>query len=140
MIQKDSIVTMHFDIRLKDGSIADSTRNVGRPMQFTMGKGIFSQKLEDALLGLGAGDKKKIMLLPDEAFGAPHPANIYEFPKAKFSGFELEEGLIISFAQKDGSELPGVVRSIGETEVTVDFNHPLAGQVILFDLEIVAVE
>jgi FKBP-type peptidyl-prolyl cis-trans isomerase SlpA len=139
-IENNSIVTMHFDIRLKDGSIADSTRNVGRPMQFTMGKGVFSDKLETELLGLKAGDKKKIMLLPHDAFGDPHPANIYEFPKHKFASFELEEGLIIGFTQKDGSELPGIVRQINDNEVTIDFNHPLSGQVVLFDLEIIAVE
>jgi FKBP-type peptidyl-prolyl cis-trans isomerase SlpA len=130
---------MHFDIRLKDGSIADSTRSVGQPMQFQLGTGVFSEKLEAELVGMKIGDKKKIMLLPHEAFGEPHPANVYQVPKNRFKDMELEPGLIVIFTQLNGDELPGIVREIGEEEVTIDFNHPLAGQVVLFDIEIMAI-
>ncbi len=140
-ITNKSTVKLHFDIRLKDGTIAESTHNIGRPMTFTMGDESFSDKMEQALLGLKAGDSKKIMLLPDDAFGQPHPANIYEFPRHRFESLQepLEEGLIIAFTQQNGVELPGVVRKIGQSEVTIDFNHPLAGKVVLFDVEIVEV-
>lgn len=142
-ITQTSFVEMHFDIRLKDGSIADSTRNIGKPMPFNLGEGVFAEKLEKALIGLKAGDKKKVMLLPHEAFGEPHPANIFQVPKSKFKGTEvedqLEEGLIIEFTQPSGQPRPGIVTEIGETELTVDFNHPLAGQVVLFDIEIISV-
>lgn len=143
MIQKDSIVTMHFDLRLKDGSIAESTRNIGKPMTFQMGHDFFSPKLEEQLLGLEIGAKPKIMLLPEDAFGEIHPANIYQVPKAQFKNElaeQLEVGLIVTFTQPDGRELPGVVRAIDDFEVTVDFNHPLAGQVVLFDIEIMDVK
>lgn len=143
-IGADSTVSMHFDIRLKDGSIAESTRSFKHPMTFEMGKGIFSDKLENEMLGLKVGDKKKIMLLPEDAFGEPHPANIYQVSRERFASLEqespLEEGLIISFKQQNGEELPGIIRSIEDDEVTVDFNHPLSGQVVLFDIEIVDVK
>lgn len=143
-IDKDSIVTMHFDLRLKDGSIAESTRSFGKAFQFQMGAGVFSEKFEEQLLGHQAGDRPKIMLLPEDAFGEPHPANIYEVPRDKFKQMEesnskLEQGMIILFTQPSGAELPGIVRAIGEEEVTIDFNHPLAGQVVLFDVEILDV-
>jgi len=138
-IKENSQVTMHFDIRLKDGSIADSTRNVGQPLTFAMNSGMFSPKLEQELLGLRTGDKKKIMLMPEDAFGEPHPANIYQVPAHRFKDMQLEEGLIIIFTQPNGDELPGIVREIGAEEITVDFNHPLSGQVVLFDIEILAV-
>lgn len=139
-IQKDSTVTLHFDIRLKDGSVADGTRAVGKPFQFQMGTGVFSEKLEEKLLGLTIGDKPKIMLLPEEAFGEPHPSNIFQVPRSKFNEDEaLETGMIYLFTQKDGRELPGIIRNIDQHEVTVDFNHPLSGQVILFDMEICAI-
>ena len=144
MIQKNSILTLHFDLRLKDGSIAESTRNIGKPMQVQLGQGVFSEALEQKLLGLKVGDKPKIMLMPEDAFGEAHPANIYQVPKSQFSrhNFDtpLEIGLIIAFMQPNGVELPGIIRAIETEEVTVDFNHPLAGQVILFDIEILAVE
>lgn len=143
-IDKNSTVTLHFDVRLKDGSIADSTREAGKPAQFTMNDGSFSAKMESELLGLKAGDKKKIMLLPDDAFGQPHPANVFQMPRKRFAGTDiesqLEPGLLIGFTQRDGSERPGIVREFNDTEVTVDFNHPLAGHVILMDVEIIAVK
>lgn len=141
-IQENSTVSMHLDIRLKDGSVADSSRSFGKPLVFTMGQEFFSDKLEKSLLGLKAGDKKKTMLFPNEAYGEAHPANIYEMPKSQLAkmsdGYEL--GTIILFAQPNGQQLPGIVRNIQETEVTIDFNHPLAGQVVLFDMEIVEVK
>jgi len=140
-INQNSQVAMHIDIRLKDGSIADSTRDLKKPMVFQMGQEIFSDKLEAGLLGLKAGDKKKIMLLPSDAFGEAHPANIYQIPKYQLAKMtdEYDIGTIILFAQPNGQEMPGIVREIGETEVCIDFNHPLAGQVVLFDVEIVEV-
>lgn len=143
MIEEDSIVTMHFDLRLKDGSVAESTRNVGKPFTFEMGKDFFSPKLEAQLLGLDIGAKPKIMLLPEDAFGESHPANIYQVPRTQFKGDlaeQLEVGLIVTFTQPDGREIPGVIRALEASEVTVDFNHPLAGQVVLFDIEIIDVQ
>jgi FKBP-type peptidyl-prolyl cis-trans isomerase SlpA len=135
---------MHFDIRLKDGSIAESTRSFKNPMTFTLGQGVFSDKLEQEMLGLKVGDKKKIMLLPEDAFGEPHPANIYQVSRDRFAKMEqdtpLEEGLIVAFVQQNGDELPGIIREIDAEEVTVDFNHPLSGQVVLFDIEIMEVK
>lgn len=141
-ITPTSTVSMHLDIRLKDGSMADSTRSLGEPMRFTMGEEVFSDKLEASLVGLKAGDKTKVMLLPHQAFGEPHPANIFEVPRSRFKDMpaeELEPGNIIAFAQLDGREMPGIIRSVQDQEVTVDFNHPLAGEVVLFDIEIVEV-
>jgi FKBP-type peptidyl-prolyl cis-trans isomerase SlpA len=143
-INSNSDIAIHFDIRLKDGSIADSTRNIGKPFRFKLGTGIFADKLEEKLIGLKVGDKSKIMLLPEDAFGEPHPAQIYQVPKAKFAQAEgsetLEVGSIFMFTQPNGQEIPGIVQAIDEHEITVDFNHPLAGQVILFDIEVIDIK
>ena len=143
-IEADSQVTLHFDVRLKDGSVADSTREIGEPFTFQMGRGVFSDKFESALVGMSQGDKKKIMLLPQDAFGEPHPANVFQVPMSKFKGSpvenDLEPGVILQFTQMNGQDMPGLVREVGEEEVTVDFNHPLAGHVVLFDVEILGVQ
>ncbi len=140
LITKKSTVTLHFDIRLKDGSVAESTKGF-KPLSFTLGDGTFSEKFEEKLLGYKVGDKPKIMLLPEEAFGEPHPANIFQIPVDKFKNLEgLEQGSVFLFTQPSGQEIPGIIRAIDTYEVTVDFNHPLAGQVVLFEIEIVAVD
>jgi len=143
-IQANSIVTIHFKLRLKDGSVAENSREIGQPMTFTIGDGTFSQQFELAMLGLSQGDKKKIMLLPEDAFGHAHPANIFQVPLNKFQGIDLqgklEIGLIINFVQLSGQKMPGIIRELNEHEAMVDFNHPLAGQVVLFDIEVIDIK
>ncbi|MCF6767884.1 FKBP-type peptidyl-prolyl cis-trans isomerase [Thiotrichales bacterium 19S11-10] len=140
-VTQDSFVTMHFKIRLKDGSIAEDTRQYNQAFSFQMSDQIFSDKFEQALYGLSEGEHKKIMLLPEDAFGDVHPALIYQVPKYKFTDdIELDLGVLIAFSQPDGSELPGLITKIEENEVTVDFNHPLAGKVVLFEVDILKVE
>lgn len=136
-----SEVQMHFTIKLSDGSVADSTLPSGRPACFKLGENTLTDTVEQSIIGLQAGDKKSLTLTPEEGFGLPNPANIYELPKTQFpTDIPLEQGLIMGFTQPNGVELPGIIREFNDTTVTVDFNHPLSGQTLIFDLEIVAVD
>ncbi|GAB4222710.1 MAG: FKBP-type peptidyl-prolyl cis-trans isomerase [Francisella sp.] len=140
MIKANSFVKLHFKFRLKDGSIAEDTENYKRPFIFQMGQGCFSDKIEKDLIGVKVGETKKIVLMPEEAFGYKHPANIYAVPRYKFpKDMQLEKGLIVSFSQKDGTNLPGLITEINDKDVTVDFNHPLSGQIIVFEAKILGV-
>lgn len=139
-IQPGSEVQMHFAIKLTDGSIADNTREHGKPACFKMGDGNVLDKVESALIGMKVGEKKKITLTPEEGFGVANPDNLHWLPKTQFPhDITLEEGLIIGFTQPNGVELPGIIREIKDENVLVDFNHPLCGQTLIFDLEIVAI-
>ncbi|MDM7859738.1 FKBP-type peptidyl-prolyl cis-trans isomerase [Alteromonas sp. ASW11-36] len=135
-----SEVLMHFDLKLEDGSAADSTRVNNKPAKLVMGDGSLTDNFERCLLGLKEGDKKSFTLAPEDAFGMPNPDNIYHLERSRFELEEgVQEGMIIGFSQPDGSELPGIIRSVAGDSVTVDFNHPLAGQTVIFDVEILAV-
>lgn len=136
-----SEVQMHFTIKLTDGSVADSTLISGKPARFKMGDGNITDFVEKSLLGLQAGDKKQITIPPEDGFGKANPNNIYWMPKSAFpQELILEEGLIVGFTQPNGVELPGVIRKMRDDEIQVDFNHPLCGQTLLFDIEIIAVD
>lgn len=140
VINAQSEVMMHFDLKLEDGSAADSTRLNNKPAKLVMGDGSLTPNFEACLLGLSKGDKKAFTLAPEDAFGKPNPDNIHHMDRTRFShDLSLEEGMIVAFAQPDGSEVPGIVRSLAGDSVTVDFNHPLAGQTVIFDVEIVDV-
>jgi len=140
-IGDDSQVILHFDLTLEDGTAADSTRVSNKPAKMVMGDGSLTPNFEACLLGLKIGDKKSFTLAPTDAFGMPNPDNIYHVDKNKFgTGEQLSEGTIMGFAQPDGSELPGIIRSIAGHSVTVDFNHPLAGQTVVFAVEIIDVK
>lgn len=140
MITNDSTVVFHFDIKLADGSAAESTRVHNKPARLQMGDGSLSPAFEAQLLGLHSGDKKTFTLAPEDAYGMPNPDNIYYVDRSKFSAdAPAKVGAIIGFAMPDGSELPGLVRDVVGDSVTVDFNHPLAGQTLTFSIEIVKV-
>lgn len=140
-IGSNSEVLLHFDLKLEDGSAADSTRVNNKPAKMRMGDGSLTANFEACLLGLKSGDKKTFTLVADDAFGMPNPDNIHHLEKSRFNpDTPVEEGMIIAFSQPDGSEVPGIIRSVAGDSVTVDFNHPLAGQTVIFDVEILSVE
>ncbi len=140
IIQADSEVIMHVDIKLMDGSVADSTRTSHKPARIVMGDGSLSAGFEQQLMGLQAGEKKAFNLAPDDAYGMPNPANFHKVPRDQFPAtLDLENGLIIEFERMGGEPVPGVIRSFDDETATVDFNHPLAGQELYIRVEIVEV-
>ncbi|MEI8635016.1 FKBP-type peptidyl-prolyl cis-trans isomerase [Vibrio sp. PP-XX7] len=140
-IQKDTAVTLHFTIKLKDGSVADSTYQMNKPAKLVIGDGSLSDNFEQCLLGLKSGESKSIKLKAEDAFGLPNPDNIHHMDRTRFAGkHDLEVGVIMAFSSPDGTEIPGIVTAIEGESVTVDFNHPLAGQDVCFDVEILSVE
>ena len=110
------------------------------PAKLVVGDGNLPEGFEELLVGLEAGDKKSFLVPPEKAFAQPNPNNVQTIKRSDFpSDMELEEGLMVSFADANQAELPGVIKTVTETEVTVDFNHPLAGKALKFDVEIIAV-
>ena len=132
-------VTLHFAILLAEGDEVDSTRR-GKPATFSVGDGSLLPGFEAALFGLKKGDDEQIALPAEQAFGERNEANVQRLPRTRFPNAEaLEPGLIVSFAAPDG-ELPGVVTRLWDETVEVDFNHPLAGRDLVFDVSILKVE
>lgn len=133
-------VTLHFALRLEQGEIVDSTFERA-PATFTVGDGSLLPSFERKLFGLTKGRRETFSVTPEEAFGQPNPANVQHFKRSQFAAdMELHEGLVISFADASKAELPGVIKSFDADTVVVDFNHPLAGRTIEFDVEIIDVQ
>jgi FKBP-type peptidyl-prolyl cis-trans isomerase SlpA len=134
-----STVTLHLSLALEDGRVAESTFG-GEPHTFTLGDGSLLPVLELALYGLRPGDTQRLVLHPAQAFGVHDPAKLHHVPRAVFADdIALEPGLIIGFTDSAGEEIPGTVLSLTDTAVEVDFNHPLAGHAVTFEVEILDV-
>ncbi len=131
-------VTLHFAIKLDNGDVVDSTFDK-EPATFTVGDGSLLPGFEQALYGLKAGDKRSLPIGPEQGFGQGNPQNIQVMPRAQFADMELSEGLLIIFNDAANAELPGVVKAFDANQVTIDFNHPLAGKDLTFDVEIIDV-
>lgn len=140
-VQRESAVLVHFTLKLEDGSTAESTRANGKPALFRLGDGSLSAALEQALLGLEAGETKQFTLAPEDAFGGVSPDLIQYFSRRDFiDAGEPEVGAIMLFSGMGGSEMPGVIREVSGDSITVDFNHPLAGRRIQFDVEVLEID
>ena len=137
-IGPDREVTLHFALKLENGDVVDSTFDK-QPATFKVGDGNLLPGFEVALYGLKAGDKRSLQIEPESAFGQPNPQNVQVMPRGQFQDMELSEGLLIIFNDAANAELPGVVKAFDEQQVTIDFNHPLAGKTLSFDVEIIEV-
>ncbi len=139
VISPGSSVVMYFSIILEDGTVAETTEQ-GDPLYFVIGDETMVEGLELALYGLKAGDKQSLKIGPEMAYGYPDPENIHPMELSDFPDDILPEtGMIINFAMPDEEEYPGMIKEVGSEQVTVDFNHPLAGHEILFEVEILEV-
>jgi FKBP-type peptidyl-prolyl cis-trans isomerase SlpA len=135
----DSSVILHLSLTLEDGTVAESTFG-DEPLSFVMGDGTLVRGLELGLYGLRPGDTQRLVLYPEQAFGLRDPDKIHRMRRADFDDeMVLEPGVIIGFETPDGEEIPGSVSAVGDESVEIDFNHPLAGHTVIFNVEIIDV-
>ncbi|WP_372610110.1 FKBP-type peptidyl-prolyl cis-trans isomerase [Halomonas sp.] len=132
-------VTLHFTLKLEDGTVVDSTHDKA-PATFQVGDGNLPPGFEHPLKGLTAGASGTFDITPEHAFGQHNPQNVQMLKRDDFKDLPPEVGAVVSFADANGNELPGVIKAIHERQVEVDFNHPLAGRTLTFEVEVIDVK
>lgn len=136
-IQSDSSILVHITMKLTDGSAADSTKVNNKPAKIIMGDNSISPAFEAELIGMEKGDSREFTLVAKDAFGESNPDNIHYMDIDKFTAdAPAKIGNIITFSQP-GGELPGMIKEVNGSSVTIDFNHPLAGQTVTFVIDLV---
>lgn len=136
-IKDGDIIKVHYTGRLKDGEEFDSTRDRD-PMIFVVGVGQVVKGFDQAVLGMSAGEKKTITLAPELAYGEQQPENLLEFPLASMPHLKsLQLGMQVKLPLQGGRAVSAKVVEVTEEVIRLDANHPLAGQTLTFDLEIV---
>lgn len=138
-IAPDSFVTLHYALRLEDSTEAVSTFDLS-PATLQMGGGQMADTLERCLLGMVAGERKSFSLPPAEAFGEHNPRLVEWIAKSALpAGVELKENALIEFTAPNGSGFAGFCRELNDTHALFDFNHPLAGKPVTFDVHVIGV-
>ena len=136
-ITQGSHVQLHFKVALENGVDIDSTFERSEPVSLTIGDGSLLLGFEKTLMGLRAGDQRTAHLAPEDAFGQSNKDNLQTFDKNLFAVNGIPAiGTMMEFEDKGKKTLPGVVAEVTQDSVIVDFNHPLAGQNIIFTVEI----
>ena len=133
-------VLVHYTGTLPDGTLFDSS--TGRdPLQFRLGTGMVIKGFDDGVSGMAVGDKKTVQIPVDEAYGPVQDDMIFTFNRAEIpADIPLELGLQLSMHGDGGEELPVTVVALTEETLTVDGNHPLAGQDLVFELELIDIQ
>ena len=134
MIKEGSKVKLDYTVRV-DGKVTDTSAGRG-PLEYTHGAGHIIPGLEKELLGMKVGDKKSVDIAPEEGYGNVLEEAIRRVPKEAIGGAEhLKVGDMVG-ASNAGHTFRAVVKEITDKEVVLDFNHPLAGKNLHFDVEI----
>ncbi|RLB56036.1 MAG: peptidylprolyl isomerase [Deltaproteobacteria bacterium] len=137
-IGKDAMVGIEFSMSLDSGEEVDSSEP-GKPLTFVFDCGQMLPGLERQLEGMEAGQSTKFTVEPEDGFGMPREELLQKVPRSRFpEGNELKPGMAFMFTGPSGSH-PFTVREIDDENVTIDFNHPLCGQRLHFDVKVVEV-
>ncbi len=139
-VQKGDRIRIEYEAYLDDGQVFDSTENHGFPMKLTVGEGKFLDAFEDALYGMEVGEVKLIRLSPQDAYGEYGFEKIELIPREKLpTKNELEIGSLLILTDPTGNEIPTKVLDFTDTEVTLDFNHPLAGITLNYRVTVIEI-
>ncbi len=137
---KGNNVRVHYRGTLTTGEEFDNSYERGTPIEFQIGAGQMIRGFDSAVEGMAVGSKKTVTLTPDEAYGETNPEAATSMPVSAFpDDLELTEGMPVPLATEEGHRLMGRIQAVTEETVTIDLNHPLAGQELNFEIELVEV-
>jgi len=138
-ISEGNTVSIEYTLTLDNGDVIDS--NVGgQPLTFQQGQGQIIAGLESALMGMGKGDQKKVSVAPEAGYGLVHEEAIVILDRNQLPDGAQEVGAQIQGQNADGQTLQGKVTALTEEKATLDFNHPLAGKNLHFEVKILTVD
>jgi len=136
-VGKDMVVTVDYELRLDDGQLIESTREIKRPFIFCFGRSNVLPAIEEALEGKGEGYEVELELPPDKAYGPVMEEATYDVPRSQFPpDSNLEVGSTMMMETPQGEQYPFRVAEVTEEQVKVDFNHPMAGRTLFFKLSV----
>lgn len=137
-IAANNVVSIAYTLYDEDGAAQDSTDSEA-PLVYLHGVGSITPGLERGLAGKAVGDEVSIRVEPDDAFGDYDDALVSTVSRDSFDGAELEVGAQVEFATSDGETQVATITAINGDQVTIDANHPLAGQTVRFEVKVLAI-
>ncbi|MES1218370.1 MAG: peptidylprolyl isomerase [Bacteroidota bacterium] len=132
-------VKVHYHGKLTNGETFDSSE--GRePLEFEVGAGMVIKGFDDGVTGMVVGDKKTVNIPVDEAYGPRNDEMLVEFPKDRLpADMQIEEGMPLMMSNESGQQFQVIVVEVKDDAVVLDANHPLAGEDLIFDIELVEI-
>ena len=138
-VKEGDVVKVHYTGKLSNGEQFDSS--VGKePLEFTVGAGQMIKGFDAAMPGMNIGEKKTINIAPEDGYGERSEEAIIEFPKENVpADMVLEPGMPLTLSNQAGQPVPVIVVEVKDEVIILDANHFLAGQELIFDIELVEI-
>jgi len=138
-IKKGDKVKVDYSGTLEDGTVFDTSEGK-QPLEFEAGSGQLIKGFDDAVIGMEQGEEKEIKISPEEAYGDIKPELLKKIPKEQLPKEpEPKAGMTLLMKTPDGKQFPAKITEVGESEITIDLNHPLAGKTLNFKFKIVGI-
>ena len=134
-IREGSQVALEYTLSDESGTVIESNKGK-QPMSYIHGKSQIIPGLEKELSGMKVGEEKKIQVKPEDGYGPINPDAFQEVPKDKLPPEALKVGTMLMAQNSQGQGIPVRVHEIKDTTVVVDFNHPMAGKTLSFDVKV----
>jgi peptidylprolyl isomerase len=132
-------VIVHYTGKLEDGTVFDSSVE-GEPLEFSIGEGNLIPGFEQAVIGMSPGDSKTELIPADQAYGPHHEEMVLVLDRQQLPpDMPVEVGVQLQLSQGSDELIPVIITEVTEAEVTLDANHPLAGEDLTFDIQLVAI-
>ena len=133
---ENSVVGIEYEVKdVASGEVVDSNKGA-QPLEFITGKGHIIPGLEKALVGMKEGESADILVKAADAYGEVNPDAVQTLPIEQFEGIDLKEGMTFYGQGENGETVQVIVKSFTDKEVTIDFNHPLAGKDLMFTVTV----
>jgi FKBP-type peptidyl-prolyl cis-trans isomerase 2 len=133
-------VSIHYTGKLEDGTVFDSSRDRD-PLEFSLGSGQVISGFEAAVLGMALGESKTEVIPAENAYGPYRDEMVMVVDRQQIpADIPLDLGLQLQLQGPDGQLVPVLVTDMSEQEITLDANHPLAGETLIFDIELVSIQ
>ncbi len=135
---QNSVVGIEYEVKEAGSNEVVDTNKGAQPLEFITGKGHIIPGLENALVGMKEGESADILVKAADAYGEVNPEAVQTLPIEQFEGVDLKEGMTLYGQGENGETVQVTVKSFNDKEVTIDFNHPLAGKDLMFSVTVLS--
>jgi len=132
-----TVYGIEYTVKNSNGEVIDSNKGQA-PLEFVAGKGQIIPGLEKEVEKMEAGEEKSVTIPASEAYGEYNPEMVQELPRDQFQGIELQKGMTLYGQTPDGQTIAVTVKDFDDQKVIIDYNHPLAGEDLTFDVKVVS--
>lgn len=139
-VQTGDTIKVEYTGKLEDGTIFDSSDNHDEPLTFKVGSGQLIKGFDQGVVGMELGEEKTLTIPPEHAYGDYNSELIQQVPRNLFpEGAELHKGMMFLCAVQDGRQVPARIQEYDDSNVTLDFNPPLAGKTLIFTVKLLEI-